>query len=67
MTMKVTRLRTYWNTAEAATAIDFLDALRDVLWETYGEQITEMHREACDQTIHNPNQYDLEFDDEILF
>ena len=67
MTMKVTPLRTYWNTEEAATAIDFLDALRDALWEIYGAQITEMHREACDPTTHDPNQYELEFDDDILF
>ena len=29
MTMKVTRLTTYWTIDEAATAIEFLDILRD--------------------------------------
>ena len=51
MSMNTTRLTTYWTLAEAATAIDFLDTLRDALWETYGEQITEIHREACDNRI----------------
>jgi len=67
MTMKVTRLTTYWTLAEAATAIDFLDILRDVLWETYGEQITRMHREAYDNGIQDINQCELGFDDDIPF
>ena len=67
MTMKVTRLTTYWTLDEAATVIDFLDMLRDALWETYGEQITEMHREACDNRIQDINQREPEFDDDIPF
>ena len=67
MTMKVTRLTTYWTLAEAATAIDFLDILRDALWETYGEQITTMHREAYDNRIQDFNQCELGFDDDIPF
>ena len=34
MTMHTTRLTTYWTIDEAATAIDFIDTLRDALWET---------------------------------
>ena len=67
MTMNVTRLTTYWSVDEAATAIDFLDTLREALWETYGEQITTMHREACDDRIQDTNQGELEFDDDIPF
>ena len=67
MTMNTTRLTTYWTIDEAATAIDFLDTLRDALWETYGEQITQMHREACDDCIRDANQCEFEFDDEIPF
>ena len=67
MTMNVTRLTTYWSIDEAATAIDFLDTLREALWETYGEQITTMHREACDDRIQDTNQGELEFDDDIPF
>jgi hypothetical protein len=67
MTMKVTHVTTYWTTDEAATAIDFLDSLREALWETYGEQITQMHREAYDDRIQDINQGELEFDDDIPF
>jgi hypothetical protein len=67
MTMKVTRLTTYWTIDEAATAIEFLDILRDALWETYGEQITEMHREVYDNRFEDINQCELGFDDDIPF
>ncbi len=66
MTMNVTRLRTYWTIDEAATAIDFLDNLRDVLWETYGEQITQMQRKAYDERIQDLNQEEFMFDDDIF-
>jgi hypothetical protein len=67
MTMNVTRLTTYWTIDEAATAIEFLDILRDALWETYGEQITDMHREAYDNRFQDINQCELGFDDDIPF
>jgi hypothetical protein len=67
MTMNVTRLTTYWSIDEAATVIEFLDILRDALWETYGEQITEMHREAYDNRFQDINQCELGFDDDIPF
>jgi hypothetical protein len=67
MTMNTTRLITYWNAAEAATVIDFLDTIRDALWETYGEQITQMHYEACDESSRDKNQCELEFNDDIAF
>jgi len=67
MTMKVRRLTTYWTIDEAATAIEFLDRLRDALWETYGKQITEMHREAYDDRFQDINQCELGFDDDIPF
>jgi uncharacterized protein YktA (UPF0223 family) len=67
MMMNTTPLVTYWNTAEAATVIDFLDALRDALWEAYGEQITQMHREACEVSDRYNAQCEFEFDDDITF
>ena len=67
MTMNSTRLTTYWSIDDAATVIDFLDLLRDALWETYGNQITQMYREAYDDRFQDPNQCELEFDDDIPF
>jgi hypothetical protein len=60
-------MTTYWTIDEAATAIDFLDTLRDALWETYGEQITQMQREAADNPIRDINQHEFEFNDDIPF
>jgi len=34
-----TRLRTWWTGKEAAEVIDFLDQLREALWESYHEEI----------------------------
>ena len=65
--MNVTRLTTHWSLEEAATAIDFLDTLRDALWESYGEQITKMHREAHDDRIQDTNQREFEFNDDPPF
>ncbi len=67
MAMNTTRLTMYWTVGEAATAIDFLDTLRDALWETYGEQITRMYQEAYDEPVRNINQCEFEFDDDIPF
>ena len=67
MTMNSTRLTTYWTIDDAATVIDFLDLLRDALWETYGDQITQMYREAYDDRFQDPNQCELDFDDDIPF
>jgi hypothetical protein len=67
MTMKVTRLTTYWSPEEAATAIDLLDVLREALWQTYGEQITQMYREIHDERVSDERQGELAFDDDLPF
>ncbi len=65
MTMNTTRITTYWNTEDAHTVIEFLDILRDHLWETYGDEIIEMYREVAQAESCNENQNELGFDDEI--
>lgn len=67
MTMKVTRLTTYWTPDEAATVIDFLDSLREALWETYGEQITKMYQEEHELHRQHNNPCEPGFDDDIPF
>ncbi|GBE10339.1 hypothetical protein BMS3Abin12_00903 [bacterium BMS3Abin12] len=67
MTMQVIHLTTYWTLDDAATVIDFLDVLREALWETYGESITRMHREMRDTRIQDINQCELKLDDDIPF
>lgn len=65
MAMKVTRLYTHWSPAEAQTIIEFLDHLRDQLWDVYGDQITSLMREACVTQDGDELQDGLEFDDDI--
>ena len=67
MTMNSILLTTYWTIDDAATVIDFLDVLRDALWETYEDQITQMYREAYDNRFQDSNQCELVFDDDIPF
>ena len=37
MSMSSTRFVTYWNAGETHDVIEFLDILRDQLWEAYGD------------------------------
>jgi len=61
MSMKVTRLYTHCSPAEAHTIIEFLDLLRDQLWEVYGDQIVS-HLQDVDEP-----HTELELDDNIEF
>ena len=68
MSLKIHRLRTHWQAADAELIIDFLDELRDLLCETYGEDIAEMHRaEARASPAVLDELGATDFDDEIEF
>lgn len=67
MAMKVTPLRTYWETDDAYAVIAFLDELRDLLWESYGDQIIEMQQQATMHAHQNDDQLEFDFGDQILF
>ncbi len=67
MSLSITRLPTHWDAAEAYTVIAFLDLLRDQLWETYGDEITELLRAADSQSDRNERQIELAFDDQLDF
>jgi hypothetical protein len=67
MSMKVTRLYTYWDAPEAHAVIEFLEVLRDQLWEIYGDQIVDLLREASVTQVVNEHQGELEFDDDLEF
>jgi len=66
MSLSFTHLPTHWDAGEAYTVIAFLDLLRDQLWETYGEDITAMLKDAS-TTEPNARQTALNFDDEPPF
>lgn len=56
----------YWSPEQALAAYELLDALREQVWERYGEQITEqMRREYAEQQARA--QLELPFNDEIPF
>lgn len=44
--MRIHKLATYLNAEEAYTLIEFLDQVRDMLMQTYGEEITTMLQQA---------------------
>jgi len=67
MTMKITRLYTYWEAADAHTVIEFLDVLRDQLWAIYGDQIGDLLREPSITQVVNEHQGELPFDDDLEF
>ena len=67
MSMKVTRLYTHWEHAQAHTIIAFLELLRDQLWDTHGDQIVELLREESVTQEVNEHQVEIEFDDDIEF
>ncbi len=46
MSMHVHKLATHLRPQEAATLVEFLDQLREVLMQAYGDDITHMLRQA---------------------
>jgi len=67
MSLSITHLPTHWDAAEAYTVIAFLDLLRDQLWETYGDQITDLLRAADTGPNYDEQQIELAFDDDLGF
>ena len=51
MSMRIHKLTTYLQPEDAYTIIEFLDQLRDMLMQTYGDEIRVMLQEA---SRHNP-------------
>lgn len=54
----------YWTPEEAAAIVDYLDRLRDTVWELYSEDIIDCRTPELDEQC-DPRQRHLCFDDEI--
>ena len=67
MSMKVIKLTVYWDAADAQVIISFIDVLRDLLVDTYGDEIVEMHRQLVQDNTLNEDQTDLPFNDPVEF
>ena len=53
----------YWTPKEAGAIVDYLDRLRDTVWELYSEDIIGYRTKELDGQV-DPRQRDLCFDDE---
>jgi len=67
MSMKVIKLTVYWDAADAQVIVSFIDVLRDLLVDTYGDEIVEMHRQLVQDNTLNEDQTDLPFNDPVEF
>ena len=47
--MKILKITTHWTTEEADCIYELLDALKSAIWQAYGEDIVEMHREIASE------------------
>ena len=62
--MKTIKLTTHWSAADANATIEFLDDLKDAIWEAYGSEITDMFKAIEDEQIHKaarPADEDIDF------
>lgn len=58
--MKILRITTHWSAEEAECVYQLLDEFKDALWQSYGEDILEMHKtrqleKQNDGECRNPN------------
>jgi hypothetical protein len=67
MSMKIMKLPAYWDAADADLVISFLDDLRDLLVDTYGDEIIDMHRRMAESSALNEDQIELPFNDPLEF
>jgi hypothetical protein len=61
MSMRINKLITYLRPEDAYIVIEFLDQVRDMLLQTYGDQIKTMLQEASQLEPGG------EFDDDLTF
>jgi hypothetical protein len=67
MSMKIMKLPAYWDAADAELVISFLDDLRDLLVDTYGDEIIDMHQRMAESSALNEDQIELPFNDPLEF
>tara|TARA_R110000772_G_scaffold268522_1_gene395873 strand:+ start:2060 stop:2266 length:207 start_codon:yes stop_codon:yes gene_type:complete len=50
--MKTIKLTTHWTTEQADDIYALLDAFKEAIWQTYGEDIIKMHQEIANENEH---------------
>ena len=67
MSMKIMKLPAYWDAADAHLVISFLDDIRDLLVDTYGDEIIDMHQQLTENDAQDEGQIELPFNDPLEF
>ena len=67
MSMKVIKLTVYWDATDAQLIIGFIDELRELLVDTYGDEIVDMHRRRAQNNTLDEGQTDQPFNDPVEF
>lgn len=57
MTMRVSKITTYLRPEDAHTLIEFLDQLREMLVQTYGDEIMALLQEASQHASSPPDEW----------
>lgn len=58
MTMRVNQITTHLLPEDAYTIIEFLDQLREMLMQTYGDEIVALSQEASQQPDERMDDHD---------
>lgn len=65
--MKTLRITTYWTPEEADCVYQLLDELRAAVWQSYGEEITAMHKAIWEEENNKRDSGDEEENYELPF
>lgn len=64
--MNRVKMTTHWTPEEADTIYRFLEYFKDALWQSYGEEIVQMHTTIQDEQ-QGWDEEEMTLDDEIPF
>ena len=65
--MKILRIATYWTPEEADCVYQLLDELKAAVWQSYGEEITAMHKAIWEEEQTHQKDSENNENDELLF
>ncbi|MDP2180839.1 MAG: hypothetical protein Q8K19_20285 [Methylicorpusculum sp.] len=63
--MKILKITTHWTPEEADCVYQFLDDLKEAIWQRYGEDILDMYKTIQDE--QQAEHEECHFNDEIPF
>ena len=58
MNLKALDVVYYWSPREAAAILDYLDRLRDLVWDLYGDDIIELRQSEGESSADLEDQID---------